>query len=883
MDLDELREFFANDDWTIVHEHVRPAKQAAYLATDDLALTEQSKRLVADYPEGIYRHQHEAVRRFLAGRNVAITTPTASGKTLVFHLCATQLLVGGDGVIIALYPLKALGSEQAERWQQAMARAGVDAQVGYIDGNTSKPERLNILSKCRVVVMTPDILHAWLLRMTGERSVKDFIKRIALVVIDEAHAYTSVFGSNSAFVFRRLAHARHLFGGKFRYIAASATMDEPLAHLERLTGSDFEEVGEEFDTAPKAEVTTLLVRPTRSDGLTALARLVAHAAEKTNHKTIAFVDSRQLAEHAAVIAGRPTEADGEELPPEIDDPNDDPVGSLQLPRTSVLPYRSGYDESDRKRIHSALARGRLKAVVSTSALELGIDIPGLSLCILYGVPPSGSSFRQRYGRVGRASSGAVVVVDDGSPRAASVFASPEEIWSLPLTRSSLYLHNRQAQYIHAMCLARFGGEDEVLARSAGSVAGRFDQTGLFPQDFIDLCLQEKNGSVPGELRQMKEQAGDSPNLAFPLRDIGQQFGVEMRRGPDEIKLGTLSYAQLMREAYPGAVYYHSAKAYRVTRVATSARKVSVRTERRYFTTPTRLPVQIFPNVQQDDLYTDVVHGDLRLTECNLNIRETVVGFKERRGGSEFNVAYPLEPNLGLYFDQPYFNRTIFTSGVLIIHPALDAPGVDVAEVGEFLLEGFLMEIPFDRQDIGVGCGAIRQDANGFIAGKKFICLFDKQHSLRLSGELVEEEAIRRILERALAMCENTEPLQEGLRTTLVAMAESSHHLQVRREVDGGIPIDERYVQVLLPGEIGVDISRDNADFKVTKVFYHPLTKLSYKGVHVADANRANGRLQNGNAETILPVDKLRRIPGQSKCGWYDLAEAELLDKLPGEF
>jgi DEAD/DEAH box helicase domain-containing protein len=881
--VNDLREFFAAGDWTIVHEESRPAKPAEYTSMIDLPLSAEARRLTEAYPNGIYAHQHEAIRRFLGGSNVAITTATASGKTLVFHACAVDLLSRRQGVVVALYPLKALGNEQALRWQHALSDAGLDAQVGYIDGSVGMAERLDILARCRVVVMTPDIMHAWLLRKTAERNVTSFVRRIDLLVIDEAHAYTSVFGSNSAFVFRRLAHARSLSGGEFRYIAASATMDDPLRHLEQLTGRKFDAVGEEFDTAPKAEVTTLMVRPARSDGLTALARLVAHAAEKTSHKTIAFVDGRQLAEHAAVIAGRPAETDDEELPTDIDDPNDDPVGSLQLPRNSVLPYRSGYDDDDRRRIHHSLAKGRLRAVVSTSALELGIDIPGLTLCVLYGVPPSGSSFRQRSGRVGRAEPGLVVIIDDGSPRSTSVFANPTQLWELPLTRSSLYLHNRQAQYIHAMCLARFGGEDQEFARSVGAVAGEFARTGLFPPDFVELCIQERNGSIPVDLRQMKEQAGDNPNLAFPLRDIGQQFQIGTRRGPDEIKLGSLSYAQLMREAYPGAVYYHRANAYRVTRVGVSGRTVNVRNERRYFTKPTRLPLQIFPNVQPEDVFVDVVHDRLRLTECNLNIRESVVGFRERRGGNEFNVVYPLDASLGLYFDQTYFNRTIFTSGVIISHPALDEPGVELAAIGEFVLEAFLMEIPFDRQDIGVGFGSIRQEVNGFSAGLKFICLYDKQHSLRLSGELISENAVKQVMDRAHEMCLSIDGVPPSTCCALRALADDGRQTQVKREAAVGIPVDERFVPVLLPGEIGVDVSRDNTDFKVTRVFYHPLTKLSYRGVHVSDAHRAVGRPRNGDAETILAVDLLRPIPGQSKLGWYDLHDGEVLEHLPGEF
>ncbi|MBL0345500.1 helicase-related protein [Candidatus Villigracilis affinis] len=124
----------------------------------------------------------------------------------------------------------------------------------------------------------------------------------------------------------------------------------------------------------------------------------------------------------------------------------------------VLPYRAGYEETDRTRIQERLSNGKLSGIISTSALELGIDIPYLETCVLVGVPPSATSLWQRIGRIGRHSKGNVIVINTGSVYDQAVFSNPESLLKRPLAESTLYLENPYIQYIHALCLARLGGE-----------------------------------------------------------------------------------------------------------------------------------------------------------------------------------------------------------------------------------------------------------------------------------------------------------------------------------------------------------------------------------------------------------------------------------------
>ena len=192
-----------------------------------------------------------------------------------------------------------------------------------------------------------------------------------------------------------------------------------------------------------------------------------------------------------------------------------------------------------------------------------------------------------------------------------------------------------------------------------------------------------------------------------------------------------------------------------------------------------------------------------------------------------------------------------------------------------------MEVPFDSQDIAIGRGSFKQDVNGYSSGKNFICLYDKQHSLRLSGELLAEDTLRKVLARALEMCE-TGAFPRSLRETLELLSIEASQPKMVRE-SSAIPCDERFVRILLPGETGIDISRDNSDFHVTRVFFHPTFQLSYRGVHATDAGRAQGRSQNGDADTIISIDRISPIAGKSRCGWWDLEMGEVVEKRPGEF
>ncbi len=157
----------------------------------------------------LWLHQSRGLELLESGRNVVLSTPTASGKTLVFQLWAmTELIRSPESVILAFYPTKALANDQARRWRESCQALGLpNDTVEQIDGDVGLARREEIIRRARVVLATPDVTHAWLPRRAGDPLVKGFLRRLRGVIIDEAHAYEGVFGSNSAYLFRRLISA----------------------------------------------------------------------------------------------------------------------------------------------------------------------------------------------------------------------------------------------------------------------------------------------------------------------------------------------------------------------------------------------------------------------------------------------------------------------------------------------------------------------------------------------------------------------------------------------------------------------------------------------------------------------------------------------------
>jgi DEAD/DEAH box helicase domain-containing protein len=534
--IDTLKQFLSSNDYRVRESFTLPSRPASYLPIPDFlgssGVAQYLQKSLGDSGAKLWKHQALALEAYGQGRNVVVATGTASGKSTVFRAAAFDLVrLSNRAKVVVFYPLKALAADQMRGWQAMAAGLGMpEDTVGRIDGSVDVAKRDDILERSRIVVMTPDVCHAWLMSRLSVPAVRGFVRELELIVLDEAHTMEGVFGSNFAFLLRRLLAARafasNISAEKVppRLIAATATIANPVQQLKALTGFDCQLVGHELDGSHQSERLCVHVEAPTGEEMNVARALQVELLKHSRHGAfITFVDSRKGVEVLARASER--------LLKEI------------LGDGSVMAYRAGYDVDDRTDIENKLRAGSLRGVVSTSALELGIDLPHLAVGINVGVPNSRKSYRQRLGRVGRAGDGAFVVV--ASATAFSGFGTSfRDYHELSVEDSYLYLDNRFMQYAHARCLV-----DELEAIGA---PGALPRSVNWPAGFENIFAMARPGGLrPPEFDPIAALGGDTPQRGYPLRNVGEvSFRIAQGDGSDSF--GEVNQPQALRESYPGA-------------------------------------------------------------------------------------------------------------------------------------------------------------------------------------------------------------------------------------------------------------------------------------------------------------------------------------------
>jgi DEAD/DEAH box helicase domain-containing protein len=425
--------------------HVRnvPARDASYASWPEWADATVVSRLEASGVTRPWSHQVEAASLAFSGRHVAVSTGTASGKSLAFLLPSltaamsparagaesTSVLHGGVGTTLYLAPTKALAADQLRRITR-LAVPGIRA--GLLDGDTDIEERDWVRKHADYVLSNPDMLHFSLL--PGHARWASFLRRLRYVVIDESHTYKGVFGSHVAAVIRRLRRICERYGSSPVFILASATTGEPALSASRLTGLDV--VAVEEDGSPRGELVfalwepplTRLVgergAPVRRAAPTGAADLLADLV-LDDVRTVVFTRSRRGAEMVSLQA------------------RDQLVGRADR----VAAYRAGYLKSERRALEAALHKdpaepGALVGLAATTALELGIDVAGLDAVVIAGYPGTRASLWQQAGRAGRAGQGALaILIARDDPLDTYLVHHSESIFDRPVEAAVLDPHN----------------------------------------------------------------------------------------------------------------------------------------------------------------------------------------------------------------------------------------------------------------------------------------------------------------------------------------------------------------------------------------------------------------------------------------------------------
>jgi len=520
-------------DWKtarVAHHAVIPAHPPRYGRLQRPLPPALSQALQSLGVSRLYSHQAQALEEIRGGRDVVVATPTASGKSLIYNLAvAESLLEDPDGHALYLFPIKALSRDQLESLHQFFrAIPGPKPfSADVYDGDTSSYKRAKIRKDPpHVLVTNPDMLHYALLAYHDKW--QSFWSTLRYVVVDEMHTYRGIFGSHVAQVLRRLQRICRHYDSAPRFIFLSATIANPAELAERLIDRPARVVDEPGAPQPKRH----FVFMESEASLSGLAARIAVLAIRGGLKTIVFTQSRRMTElvHMALSRSAPDLA------------------------SRVSSYRAGFLPSERRHIEQALASGRMAGVVSTSALEMGIDIGGLDVCILVGYPGTVMTTWQRGGRVGRSGrESAIVLIPQPDALDQYIVHHPDVFLESRFETAVVDPENEAVVKAHLPCAAA----EIPLTREEATPWPDARRRALEDLTRRGGLLQSEDGT-----RWFSPSA--RPHRNVDIRSVGPSYTILAPHPSKEgawVPMGTNEGIRALKECHPGAVYFHRGQTY----------------------------------------------------------------------------------------------------------------------------------------------------------------------------------------------------------------------------------------------------------------------------------------------------------------------------------
>jgi len=597
------------------------------------------KGIFAPFPEGLdekivkslnkrgidrlYTHQTEVFKLAKAGKNVVVVTPTASGKTLCYNLpCLQALLTDESARCLYLFPTKALSQDQQAELNETVGddSEGFNLKIATYDGDTPESLRISARDTGRIIISNPDMLHTGILP-NHPKWIK-FFSNLKYIVIDEAHAYRGVMGSHVANVIRRLRRVTAFYGAKPQFILCSATIGNPKELAQALIGLPVELV--DRNGAPHGEKRIILYNPPLVDKVQGIRRSVVTESRrwmiallKAGIKTILFAHSRVKTEVAASYVN-------EDLKNIFTDNS----------RIKVEAYRGGFLPNERHEIERGLREGDIQGVVSTNALELGIDIGGLDASIVAGFPGSFNSFWQQSGRAGRRGGTSVsVFIATVSPIDQFIMNDPEWFFRKSAEEARIDPDNPYILTDHVKCACfELPFIDSELEESSSSES--YGNYGENAKDVLEYL--EESGVVRHTARKWHWADRSYPAEAVSLRSASADNVViiDVTEGRNSV-IGEMDRPSAKELIFVNAVYIHRGRQYLVEELDIENRKCHVReADVNYFTDGL---VKTDIKVLSEDEKIKYKEADGVLSD--VLVRSQVTKFKKIRFRTHENIGY----------------------------------------------------------------------------------------------------------------------------------------------------------------------------------------------------------------------------------------------------
>jgi DEAD/DEAH box helicase domain-containing protein len=533
----------------ITHWKVFPARPAVtvdFPPEIDRRLVDSLRRLGIAW---LYSHQAEATREVLTGNDIVVVTPTASGKTLCYNLpVLNRILQDPESRALYLFPTKALAQDQMAELYNLIQELEVDIKTHTFDGDTPHPARWLIRSAGHIVITNPDMLHTGILPH-HTKWIKLF-ENLRYVVIDEVHHYRGVFGSHLANVIRRLKRICRFYGSDPVFICCSATIANPGELAQKIIGRPVTCI--DLNGAPSGEKHFLIYNPPvinkqlgiRRSAISEAARLAARFL-KNGIQTIVFAHLRLYVEVLLTYLRKQL--------------HDDFGHGI-----NIAGYRGGYLPGERRRIEAGLRNGSITGVVSTNALELGIDIGGLDVSIIVGYPGSIASLWQQAGRAGRAASTSLTILITSSTALNQFLgAHPQYIFERSPEAGIIDPDNLIIRTNHIKCAA---------------FELPFDETEFYSDDGTHQILDylEETNVLRKADNRYHWSSEIYPAAQISLRSASPDNFVILNESNHSEVVGEVDYFSAPIFLHPEAIYLHGAKQYQVTRLDWEGKKAYVK-------------------------------------------------------------------------------------------------------------------------------------------------------------------------------------------------------------------------------------------------------------------------------------------------------------------
>ncbi len=579
-------------------------------------LAPEIERYLKDEEISLFSHQAELFDLAKSGKHTVLATPTASGKTLGFLLPTFDaLLRSKEATALYLYPTKALAYDQLSRIKEFDALLNCQARPAVYDGDTPAQQRKQIRESSRLIISNP---HGLNLYLGWHSSWANFLRHLAVVVIDEAHAYSGDLGASVSLVIWRLRRLLAHYGASPVFLSASGTIANPREHLEQVTRLPTVLVDKDGSAQPDRWICVWDAAKAGDIAPGTQAAYLARHLMRARRQVAVFSQTRAQAEYVATL------------------------GSDHANR--LIPYRAGYAPEVRRRVEGDLRSGRVTGVSATSALELGVDIGTLDTVILNGYPGSVASLWQRLGRAGRSGQTAVgVLVVGGDPLSRSVVANIDDILARPPERAVCNTGQMGLIGRHLLCA---GAELPLLANEIAELAE-------------NAPIRAQELTEQGRLTRESDHwicATKLPHRHNPLieREAGYQISFANERGRP-LAPESISESQAMREAYPGAIYTHLGQRFRITSwgsgnvIAAQREPLPHRTVPSSFRSVTRLGLRASWSHQgladlrlYDALIVDQVTGFRELDADDSQLKKRPLSLRSRTVKGEALVIEPLD-------------------------------------------------------------------------------------------------------------------------------------------------------------------------------------------------------------------------------------------------